>query len=132
MAGRVVHLELPAKEGDRARKFYTSLFGWKLKDAEQPGLDYFMTEGIEPVIAVFTDADKRGPVVYFDVDDIDKAIKKTRELGGKADEKLPVPGQGWFAGCVDTEGNPFSLWQPDPAAPVYEPDQSQATAGTRT
>ena len=64
MAGKLVHFELPAKDGDRARKFYSSLLGWKFKDAGQPGLDYFMTEGIEPVAAVYTgDEGQRGPII---------------------------------------------------------------------
>ena len=52
-------------------------------------------------------------IVYFDTDDIDASIAKVRELGGSADDKQPVPQQGWFAGCKDTEGNAFSLWQSD-------------------
>ena len=124
MAGKLVHFELPAKDGDRARKFYSSLLGWKFKDSGMPGLDYFMTEDIEPVAAVYTsDEQKTGPIIYFDVDDIDAAIRDAKKLGGKADDKLPVPGQGWFAACVDTEGNAFSLWQDDPAAPMPEPHE---------
>lgn len=120
MAGNVVHLELPSKDGARARKFYGSLFGWKFKDAGMPGLDYFMTEGTQPVTAVFTSPDQKGAVIYFDVDDIDVAIKKVRQLGGQAEEKAPVPGEGWFAGCKDTEGTAFSLWQADKTAPMPE------------
>ena len=51
--------------------------------------------------------------VYFDTDDIDKTIAKARELGGKADNKQPIPHVGWFSRCVDTEGNEFSLFQSD-------------------
>jgi predicted enzyme related to lactoylglutathione lyase len=130
MAGKLVHFELPAKEGDRARKFYSSLLGWKFKDAGVPGLDYFMTEGIEPVAAVYTEPERKGPIIYFDVDDIDAAIRKTRELGGTSEEKLPVPAQGWFASCQDTEGNPFSLWQDDKAAQM--PEQQDVEAGARS
>ena len=39
-----------------------------------------------------------------------------QELGGEAEDKMPVPGYGWFAGCRDTEGNAFSLWQSDESA----------------
>ena len=121
MAGKLVHFELPAKDGDRARKFYSSLLGWKFKDAGQPGLDYFMTEGVEPIGAVYTgDEGQRGPIIYFDVDDIDAAISAAKKLGGKAEDKMAVPGQGWFSACVDTEGNPFSLWQADTAATPEE------------
>lgn len=130
MAGKLVHLEIPAKDGDRARKFYGSLLGWKFKDAGMPGMDYFMTEGIEPVAAVFTSPDQKGPVIYFDVDDIDAASRKARQLGGKAGEKAPVPGEGWFAACTDTEGNSFSLWQADKAAPMPQQPGTAATART--
>ena len=53
------------------------------------------------------------PIVYFDTEDIEASIAKVRELGGTADDKQPVPTHGWFAGCKDTEGNAFSLWQND-------------------
>jgi predicted enzyme related to lactoylglutathione lyase len=53
------------------------------------------------------------PAVYFDVDDLDAAIARVRELGGQADDKQPVPAMGWFTACRDTEGNAFSLWQTD-------------------
>ena len=41
-----------------------------------------------------------------------------KELGGEADEAMPVPGMGWFSLCKDTEGNEFGLWQTDPNAPT--------------
>jgi predicted enzyme related to lactoylglutathione lyase len=43
-----------------------------------------------------------------------------RELGGSADEEQPIPAIGWFARCVDTEGNPFSLFQADESAPARD------------
>jgi predicted enzyme related to lactoylglutathione lyase len=36
-----------------------------------------------------------------------------RELGGKADDKSPIPQVGWFAHCADPEGHAFSLFQSD-------------------
>lgn len=130
MAGKLVHLELPSKDGARARKFYGSLFGWKFKDSGMPGMDYFMTEDHEgPVAAVYTAPERKGPIIYFDVDDIDAATRKVRQLGGEAEEKGPVPGEGWFAACKDTEGNSFSIWQADKAAPMPMP-QGAATART--
>jgi predicted enzyme related to lactoylglutathione lyase len=130
MAGKIVHVELPAKDGNRARKFYRTIFGWKFGESGMPDMDYHMTEGVEPVVAVYTAPDQKGPVIYFDVDDIDTAVRQIRTEGGKAEEKMPIPGQGYFASCVDTEGNPFSLFQSDPSATMPE-EQSQATASTR-
>ena len=115
-AKTVVHLELPAKDGNRARKFYSTLLGWKFKDSGTPGMDYFMTDGAEPVVAVWTQPDKQGPIVYFDTDDIDGSIEKVRDNGGEADDKQPIPGVGWFASAKDSEGNAFSLFQSDETA----------------
>jgi predicted enzyme related to lactoylglutathione lyase len=64
------------------------------------------------------DGDKRGPRVYFDADDINDAVARVKELGGKADEPMAVPSMGWFATCTDNEGNDFGLWQTDPNAPT--------------
>ena len=62
-------------------------------------------------------SDERGNLrVYFDTDDIDATRGKVQELGGHAEDKMPVPGYGWFAACTDTEGNAFSLWQGDESA----------------
>ena len=68
--------------------------------------------------AVYRSSDGlKGPIVYFDSQDIDADLARVRELGGQAEEKQPIPGVGWFARCTDTEGNPFSLFQGDDAVP---------------
>ena len=36
-----------------------------------------------------------------------------RDLGGTADDKMPIPHVGWFARCTDPEGIEFSLFQAD-------------------
>ena len=55
----------------------------------------------------------RGIVVYFEVESIDAAIARVVELGGEAQARQAVPFTGWYARCVDTEGNAFSLFQRD-------------------
>jgi uncharacterized protein len=117
MAGRLVHFELPADDTARARDFWSSLFGWTFRGWDGP-IEYHMTEGVDPGGAIYpADGDERGPIVYFDVDDMDAAIGRVRELGGEADDKQPIPGVGWFARARDTEGNRFSLYQSDESAP---------------
>lgn len=117
MAGRLVHFELPADDTARARDFWSSLFGWSFRGWDGP-IEYHMTEGVDPGGAIYpADGDERGPIVYFDVDDMDAAIGRVRELGGEADDKQPIPGIGWFARARDTEGNRFSLYQSDESAP---------------
>jgi uncharacterized protein len=115
MPGKLVHFELPAQDATRARDFWSGLFGWEFSDSGVTGLDYFMVRtGEDQGGAVYTsDGSIRGPVVYFDTDDIDASLRMLRELGGDGDEKQPIPGVGWFARCRDTEGNEFSLFQSD-------------------
>ena len=127
MAGNIVHFEINAKDANRAKRFYTSLFGWKYKDSEMPGIEYYLVDGVNPGGAINPMQAEPGPVVYFDTDDIGASVSKVRELGGKAEDKLPIPGQGWFAPCVDTEGNKFSLFQNDPSV-TAETEQQTARA----
>jgi predicted enzyme related to lactoylglutathione lyase len=119
MAGSVVHVELPSADANRAAAFWNGLFGWGLADSAMEDFDYRMAQiAPEQGVAVFPSPDRpgSGPLVYFSTDDIDASVAKVRELGGTAEEKQPVPTHGWFAACVDTEGNTFSLWQNDPNA----------------
>jgi hypothetical protein len=127
MAGNIVHFEVNAKDTARAKKFYSALFGWKYKDSEIPGIEYYIIDGVNPGGAINPNQNEAGPVVYFDTEDIDASIAKVRELGGKADDKQAIPSQGWFAGCVDSEGNKFSLYQDDPSVTMETEHRHQET-----
>jgi predicted enzyme related to lactoylglutathione lyase len=127
MAGNIVHFEINAKDANRAKRFYSSLFGWKYKDSEIPGVEYYVIDGADPGGAINPLQQEPGPVVYFDTDDIDSSIAKVRDLGGKSDDKMAIPSQGWFAACVDSEGNKFSLFQNDPSV-TMETEQQSARA----
>ena len=117
MPGRIVHFELVAADADRASGFWNGLFGWSIAGSVMEGFDYRMFdlgEGQGGAIYPAQEGQSAGaPIVYFDTEDIEASIAKVRELGGTADDKQPVPTHGWFAGCKDTEGNAFSLWQGD-------------------
>jgi hypothetical protein len=113
MPGKLVHFELPAQDTDRAKKFWSGVFGWEFGDSAMPGMEYYMVRtGEDQGGAIYPD-DKSGMKVYFDTDDIDASIAKVRGGGGKSDDKQPIPHVGWFAHCTDTEGNNFSLFQSD-------------------
>lgn len=118
MAGAIVHIEFPAEDADRAQGFWSGLFGWQFQDSGTPGMDYRMAQtGPTSGAAIFASPERSGyPSYYYDVDDIDASLAKVRQLGGTADDKMPVPTHGWFAACKDTEGNAFHLWQADTAA----------------
>lgn len=117
MPGTIVHAEIPASNVDRAVGFWSGVFGWNIGDSMSEEFDYRMFQSGEGQGGAVMAADKTGNlIVYFETHDIEGSIAKVRELGGTADDKQPVPTHGWFAACTDTEGNSFSLWQPDPAA----------------
>ncbi|MDX6482696.1 MAG: uncharacterized protein QOE95_467 [Gaiellaceae bacterium] len=122
MAGKLVHFEIVADDADRATQFYSAVFGWEFSDSGMPGIDYRMVQTAEDQGgAVYAGERKQqSPIVYFDSDDIDGTLAKVREGGGEAEEKMPIPHIGWFAGCKDTEGNDFSLFQSDESAPMPE------------
>jgi len=115
MGKKLVHVEFPADDADRAERFWEGVAGWSIESAGMPGLDYrmFQEDGWGGAVFPKTEEAKEGPVIYFGSDDIDADLAKVRELGGEADEKQPIPTVGWFSRCKDTEGNPFSFFQFD-------------------
>ena len=117
MAGKVVHVEIGAADADRAQGFWSGLFGYEVGPPMSPEMDYRMFRtGEDQGGAIVGGGEPGNLTVYFDTADIDASLAKVRELGGNAEDKMPVPGFGWFAACHDTEGNAFSLWQGDESA----------------
>ena len=117
MAGQIVHLEIPADDTAKAREFWGSLFGWQFESYPGPS-EYHMTRISDQQGAAITNMEqgKSGARPYFDVDDINAGAARVKELGGNADDPMPVPNMGWFATCTDPSGNEFGLWQTDPSA----------------
>ena len=57
----------------------------------------------------------QGPIITVDVDDIDRALAKVEELGGKTVRSKQEVGQmGFAAYFTDSEGNLMGLWQTAP------------------
>jgi len=123
MPGQMVHLEIPAGDTAKAREFWGSLFGWEWQEFEGSPREYHMTRFSDTQGGAIYEPEQtgtRGTRAYFDVDDINAANARVRELGGEAGDPLPVPSMGWFSLCTDTEGNDFGLWQTDPNASMPE------------
>ena len=121
MRGEMVHIEIPADDTGAAQEFWGSLFGWQFEAFPGP-FEYHMARLSENSGAAITNMEpaKRGTRTYFDVEDIRADAARVTELGGHADDPMPVPGMGWFATCTDPHGNEFGLWQTDPSAPTPE------------
>jgi uncharacterized protein len=121
MPGQIVHLEISADDTAQAREFWGSLFGWQFESYPGPN-EYYMTQLGETQGAAISNAQpgKKGTRPYFDVDDINAGAARVNELGGQADQPMPVPNMGWFVSCTDPHGNEFGLWQTDPSAQLPE------------
>jgi predicted enzyme related to lactoylglutathione lyase len=120
MGKKVVHVEYPAQDVERAKKFWEGVGGWTLEDANMPGVQYLMSQEGDQGVAVYSMEGQQGTTIYLGSDDIDADLGKVRQLGGNAEDKQPIPSIGWFAHCKDSEGNEFSLYQIDENAPMPE------------
>ncbi|MFL5945120.1 MAG: VOC family protein [Gaiellaceae bacterium] len=120
MGKRMVHVEFPAKDLDRGKKFWEGVGGWDVNDSGMPGMQYLMWQEGDQGGGIYSMEGMSGTTLYLGSDDIDADIAKVRELGGEADDKQPIPNIGWFARCKDSEGNAFALYQGDENAPMPE------------
>lgn len=117
---RVIHFEIPADDPKRAVKFYKEVFGWKLDKWGE--MDYWLAttgkEG-EPGIngAITTREQLASTTNTIGVPSVDDFLLKIMKAGGKVVQpKMPIPGVGYMAYCMDTEGNLFGIMQSDPTA----------------
>jgi uncharacterized protein len=112
----IVHMEVPADDVKRAREFYAKLFGWETKEAG-PGMEYwlFSMGDNQPGGGMMKRmAPGQGITNYIGVPSVDEFSEKVKKLGGKVlMPKTAVAGMGYFAVCMDTEGNTFALWMMD-------------------
>ena len=125
---KVQHFEIPADDTDRARKFYTESFGWKMQDWPMAdGSNYIgihtgpLDDKNMPMESGFINGGmfKRGgnfaptsPVITPVVQDIDATIAKVKAAGGSVvGDKTEIPGMGWYAYVKDTEGNTIGIFQ---------------------
>ncbi len=123
---KVVHFEIPADDLQRAKKFYETVFGWKIEKYPMPEGEYYGLHTVETDSktqmpkepgAINGGMMKRSavvktPLVAVDVKDIEKTLKKVVSEGGKI--LMPttkVGDMGLYAYVKDTEGNLVGVWQ---------------------
>ena len=117
---RPTHFEIPVDDPNRAEQFYGSVFGWTFQ--RFPGSPQYyglaMTgEGTGIDGALIQRSPTVATTLTMEVASIEDSIAKVTAAGGKViHEKAPIPGVGWFANCVDTEGNQFGVFVNDPSA----------------
>jgi hypothetical protein len=118
---RIIHFEFAADNPERATKFYREVFGWESTNWGGP-MEYWLVKtgsdgpGIDGGIMRHNPNMPR-TVNTIGVSSVDEYLKKVTSNGGKvAAPKMAIPGVGWQAYCIDTEGNVFGIHQPDQSA----------------
>jgi len=112
--GDITHIDIPVGDLDRAKAFYSELFGWSIQ--APPGFeDYPMWRapnqisggGLAPRSADFTQ-----PRSYVEVDSIDDTLAKVTANGGTVVmEKTPISETSWWAAFADPDGNHVGLYE---------------------
>jgi predicted enzyme related to lactoylglutathione lyase len=116
---RVEHFDLYADDPERAGKFYADVFGWAIQKWDGP-MDYWMVStgpsdqpGIDGGISQRQDPGDR-TINTIGVRSVDDLTEKITAAGGRIlAPKMAIPGMGWFALCMDTEGNKFGIMEED-------------------
>ena len=112
--GRITHVEFPADDLDRARRFYSAVAGWEFTAMEGfPEYELFSTDertgGAIGRRGTSTGATVR---VFITVPDLEAARDAATANGGTIIEDVTeVPGQGRYVVVTDPEGPEIALWQ---------------------
>jgi predicted enzyme related to lactoylglutathione lyase len=128
MNGEVVHFEIPSDNVERARKFYSKTFGWRMNAL--PEVEYTMVGTTESDDQgrpkspgaingglLLRQTPVYGPVVTIRVDNIDKVARTIERNGGKILQKKSPIGDGsvgFAAYFADSEGNTVGLFERAP------------------
>jgi uncharacterized protein len=122
---KVVHFEIPVKNYDRAKNFYTKMFDWKIEEWPGTKSKYGMAittptdqngpkepGGINGAIMEPTEKFERVSMLTIEVPSIDDYLSRISASGGKTlMVKKPVGDMGFMARFEDPEGNVVGLWE---------------------
>jgi predicted enzyme related to lactoylglutathione lyase len=114
-AGRFVWHEILSQDLTKALKFYTTLFGWTVKEMPVPNGTYSMLLKGETAVGGGMAAPPGVPAHWMTsmgVENVDVTIKQIAELGGKVImQPTTVPDMVRFAVATDPQGASFGVVQ---------------------
>ena len=124
MPNSIVHFEIPADDVERAKKFYETVFGWKISDPWN--MNYFLVEtknqGEDGINGGLMQRKNAGQpfMNYLSVTSIDVSCRNVEEAGGIVVlPKMEIgSGMGWIAAFQDTEGNIMGFHESPPKPPA--------------
>jgi predicted enzyme related to lactoylglutathione lyase len=115
--GEITHVEIPADDLERAKRFYEAVAGWQVT-ATEGFEDYWMFRTAPQSGGAIG---RRGTTVgttirpYITVDRLEDAIATAQQVGGRVvTPPQEIPGMGRWAAITDTEGNEVGLWENPP------------------
>ena len=105
---KVVHFEIPADDTNRAKEFWSSIFGIEWQNYDGP-VEYYMFQNDDQQSGGGPHAaedGQNGLTVYFAVEDLDAAREKVQQLGRLGGARR-APCRAWAGSPTpsDTEGN---------------------------
>lgn len=113
--GRVGWHELFAADWEKALGFYSEIFGWQRAESDlgTMGTYQMFSAGGQTIGGMIT----KPPIIstpcwlyYFNIDDIDAALKRVTAGGGQILEgPVEVPAGSWAVRCADPSGAMFAL-----------------------
>ncbi len=116
-AGTFAWAELETDQPDKARMFYTQLFGWEAQTGDtSEGIPYTsfwengrMVAGMMPIQQSWGNV-QPGWLVYFHTHDADAGVSAATDMGGKVlQEPRDIPGVGRFSILRDPQGALFAI-----------------------
>ena len=119
---RVVHFEINADNPNRAVKFYSDVFGWKIQPWEGPMEYWLISTGEKDEPGIDGAIMKRQypevtTVNTISVSSLDEFMMKITAHGGRiVTEKTTIPGVGYVCYCQDSEGNTLGIIEEDESA----------------
>jgi uncharacterized protein len=113
--GSISHIEFPADDVERAKKFYAALAGWEFSDYGGGYWVFRTEEGHGGGLGKRGESVGSVVRVYINVENLEEAVAATEANGGKVvTPPSDIPGQGRFAAVLDTEGSEIGLYEVKP------------------
>lgn len=112
--GEFSHIEFPADDVERAKSFYSSVFGWQFQAMEGFEGYFLYTAGPGGLGGGIGFRGQNAPQAvrnYVSVDDVDSTVAKVEASGGSVVVPKTDIGIGWYAAVKDTEGNEVGLYK---------------------
>jgi predicted enzyme related to lactoylglutathione lyase len=124
---KAIHFDLSVRDLSQARTFFERVLGWRFERFPMPYECYRIQAGaadepgIDGSIGAAADAPVTGGVPMTQItvpsDDLDALLARVVDAGGRVvEQRLAIPGVGWYATCAEPGGLRFGVLQADPNA----------------